>query len=429
MTRFSQFLAVLVLTASSTFAADKPLKIWVNSQTDKLYYENMVIDYQRRVDKDFKAEVQSFGFMQMPDKLAVAIKTGVNPPDVVQLDEMFLGMYLRGEVPFLDITERFKESKLHTNIQQERLDLFTWQKKLYGIPQSLSACVIYYRSDLFKENNIKESDIDTWQKLSKVGAKLKEDTGMSLLALDWSYFEMILRQRGVSLFTEDGKSNLEDSKVLETLEFIDGIAANGAGLSPDRGSIFDPAFFGGDIMNQEVLAIANAGWYGLDMIQAYSPDDLVGKWRAMPLPAWDGDKKDSKRRTSTFSGQGLLVFKKSPQPDLAWKFLEWVMLDKEAAVQRFLQNNSFSAFQPSWTDERFLKPSEFYGGQSLGKLMVELSKDIPGPNQHPGRLPVVGMLRERHWGELMFDERSAEDVIGDLVKMLNSPPPQGGPQE
>ena len=61
--------------------------------------------------------------------------------------------------------------------------------------------------------------------------------------------------------------------------------------------------------------------------------------------------------------------------------------------------------------------------------MVELSKDIPGLNQHPGRLPIVGMLRERHWGELMFDERSAEEVIGDLVKMLNSPPPQGGPQE
>ena len=65
----------------------KPVDIWISSFQDQLYYENMVKLYKEKVDKNFEAKVQAFGFREMPEKLAVSIKTGINPPDVVQLDE------------------------------------------------------------------------------------------------------------------------------------------------------------------------------------------------------------------------------------------------------------------------------------------------------------------------------------------------------
>ncbi len=430
MRNFIYTLIALIIGSSPVFAATKPIKIWVSSQTDKLYYESMILDYQTRVNKDFKAEIQSFGFMQMPDKLAVAIKTGVNPPDIVQIDELFFSMYLGDDIPFLDLTQRFKKSKLKGNIQDERMSLYQWKDKLYGIPQSISACVLYYRVDQFKEHGITEESIDTWQKLAKVGKKLKDDSGVSLVALDWSYFELMLRQRGSSMFKEDGSSNLDTPIAADTLEFIDNLAATGAGLSPDRGSIFDPSFFGGDVMNNEVLSIVGAGWYGLDMLQAYSPEELAGKWRAMPLPAWDDKLSTSKRRTSTFSGQGLVIFKESKSHDAAWKFIDWVMQDTEAAVQRYLQNNSFSAYQPAWKDGRFTQANAFFDGQKIGKLMTTLAKDIPAQRQNPKRVQAVGALRERYWGELMFNERSAKEVILDLHKGLIAPPGDGqGPDQ
>ncbi|MBS33082.1 MAG: hypothetical protein CMO68_01585, partial [Verrucomicrobiales bacterium] len=61
-------------------AQAKPLDIWISSFQDQLYYEGMVKLYKAEVDNSFEAKVQSFGFREMPEKLAVSIKTGINPP-------------------------------------------------------------------------------------------------------------------------------------------------------------------------------------------------------------------------------------------------------------------------------------------------------------------------------------------------------------
>ena len=74
----------------------KPIDIWISSFQDQLYYENMVKLYKEKVDKKFEAKVQAFGFREMPEKLAISIKTGINPPDVVQLDEVLFGAFLAG---------------------------------------------------------------------------------------------------------------------------------------------------------------------------------------------------------------------------------------------------------------------------------------------------------------------------------------------
>ena len=132
----------------------KPLDIWISSFQDQLYYESMVKLYKAKVDKAFEAKVQSFGFREMPEKLAVSIKTGINPPDVVQLDEVLFGAFLSGDVPFADLNARIKKAKLDKDIAKSRQSLFAYKGKTYGIPQSLSAMVVYYRADLFKEHGI-----------------------------------------------------------------------------------------------------------------------------------------------------------------------------------------------------------------------------------------------------------------------------------
>ena len=66
----------LGLAAFSARAAEtKPVELWISSFQDKVYYEAMVKLYQEKVDKEFKANISAFGFREMPDKLAVAVKT------------------------------------------------------------------------------------------------------------------------------------------------------------------------------------------------------------------------------------------------------------------------------------------------------------------------------------------------------------------
>jgi len=100
--------AIFLLLGNSLQA--RPLEIWISSFQDKVYYENMVKLYQKKAGTNFQANVHAYGFREMPDKLAVAIKTGQNPPDVVQLDEVLFGTYLAGEVPFVDLADRVKKA-------------------------------------------------------------------------------------------------------------------------------------------------------------------------------------------------------------------------------------------------------------------------------------------------------------------------------
>ena len=121
---------ILFLLLCFTLNAE-PLKIWISSQQDKLYYEKMVKLYQAKTPK-FKAEVEAFGFREMPDKLAIALKSGVGTPDICQLDEVLFGIYLNGKVPFVDLTERIKKANLDKTILKQRLNLFSWKKKFYA---------------------------------------------------------------------------------------------------------------------------------------------------------------------------------------------------------------------------------------------------------------------------------------------------------
>ncbi len=399
---------LLIFSLSSVTA--KPLQLWVNSDTDRKYYENMVKLYQKDFDPKFKMDIRSYGFVEMPDKLSIAIKTGINAPDIVQIDELYFSLFLKpDDMPFLDLTERIKKSGLERGMMPQRMRLFEHKNRYYGLPQSISAVVLYYRADVFEELQISPRSIDTWDKFMEVGRRLKTGN-RSLLAMDWSYFEILLRQRGYDLFDTDGKDRLLDSVTVETLDFLVKMSQEGVGENPDRGSIFDATFFGGDVANNEVMAIMGAGWYGLDMIQNLSPPELIGKWRAMPLPTWTDDKSN-KRTTSTFSGQGLVLFSKTKRADDAWKFVQWVMENPEANVQRYLQGNCITPFRPAWVDMRFNRPDSTFGGQSLGAITLELASQVPAMVQDPRRIIVVNLLRENYWQSLMDGTTSAKEVL------------------
>ena len=260
------------------------------------------------------------------------------------------------------------------------MSVFSYGGKTYGLPQSVSAMMLYYRKDLFDENGLSREDFETWNNVKEAGKKLAEQ-GQALMAMDPFYFETLLRQRGSDLFGPKGEIIPDEKLAVDTLKFLAELSNEGIAIMPDRGTIFDPVFFSGDIENAEVFCILGADWYGLDMIQQFC-SHLSGEWGILPLPVWDEDKV--KRPTSTFSGQGLLIPAKSKKQDAAWKFMKFVITDKEANVQRFLQGNSYPAYRPAWTDPRLIKPESYFSPVSMGVLVQSMADWIPPVVMHPG---------------------------------------------
>jgi ABC-type glycerol-3-phosphate transport system substrate-binding protein len=397
-----------------------PLRIWVAAETDARNYRSLVELYRRKKAPGFLAEVRAFGYSEMPDKLRVAVRTGVGAPDVVQIDQVFFSLYLGDEMPFLDLTSRVKAAGLDRSLLPQRMALFAHDGRVYGLPQSVSAVLLYYREDLLAKWGVRETDLDTWDGLLGAGRAVKARGGPALLSLDWSYFEILLRQRGFDVFDAQGRPALEQLAAEDTLEFLVRLARERAGLNPDRGTIFDPAFFQGDVAHDESMALLGADWYGLDMIRGMAPG-LAGRWRARPLPAWKDALSRSARRTSSFAGEGLLVLRSSKRAEEAWDFVRFVMEDRDANVERWLQGNCLTAHQPSWQDPRLVRPEPYFGGQALAGLLVKLAPDLPAENTSPHKAALVNLWREKYWAPVIGGSLPPHQALREMQQELLRP--------
>ena len=99
----------------------------------------------------------------------------------------------------MDLSKKLHKSRLNKTLHPSRLEVFTFEGKTYGVPQSLSALVLYYRKDLFSDFDIKPEDITTWEDFARVGQGLMDNQGQRLLALDGTLFDSLLRQKGTDL--------------------------------------------------------------------------------------------------------------------------------------------------------------------------------------------------------------------------------------
>ncbi len=403
--------AIAALIAATPVSA-KPVQIWVNSQGEADYYRNMVKLYNEKTGADFNAQFRAYGFTEMPDKLAIAMRSGINVPDIVQLDEIFFSIYLRGEPPFVDLTDRIAASPLATGILPQRLAAFTWKDRIYGVPQSVSNVVLWYREDLFRENGITPASLRTWNDFEAAAKRIRTDN-RHMLVLDWSYLGILLRQRGYDFYGPDGAPLADSAMILDTWNHLLRWNKEGVGFMPGQGGIFSPQFFATSVAANGVFAIMGADWYGLDILQNFDPERR-GRWRAMPLPVWTDERSRGRHNTSSFSGQGLMIFKQSPHVDEAWKFIEWVMTDVDANVERYLDGNAFTPYQPTWTDLRLARPEPYFNNQTLTSLFMQVAPGAPQAAQSPANAMIVNFLREQYFNATMSGDLTPEEAFNEI---------------
>ena len=411
-------ITLLFLHCYSPLLAEKNLTIWISSFQDQSYYEQMAELYAEKSGKKVSLEVEAYGFREMPDKLGAVMRTGEGAPDLVQLDETFFGVFLNGPSPFVDLTQKLRKSKLNKTLHPRRLEVFTFKGKTYGVPQSLSALVLYYRKDMFEQFDIQPEDITTWEDFARVGQGLMDNQGQRMLALDGTLFDSLLRQKGTDLFDQNGTFLPDEKTAISILDEFADMAQKQIAVMPDRGSIFDPVFFSGDLEMGEVLCVIGADWYGLDLFQQFAPG-MEGMWGMLPLPTWKKADGSLGPRTATFAGQGLMIMNSSKMQDEAWDFIEFVMTDPDANAERFLQGNSFPAYLPAWKDPRLLGIQPYFQ-ESMGKLLVELAEEIPPVTVNPGRPQAIFLMKENFFPSAMYVTLSPEDTIASLREAMKA---------
>lgn len=305
------------------------LDLWVFAELHATYYEKMAqLWNEENPDQPIDLEVSVYPYEDMHNKLQLAVNSGSGLPDLVDIEvNQFSNFVAEGGLsPLADLTEVAEPYR--DDVVEARLDLYTRDDALRGLPTHVGAFVAFYNVPLLEKAGIDYESIKTWDDFREAGSSYQQSTGreFGVASTGVNMVEnLIIAQHGGNLFAEDGKVAVNSPEVVEALELEQSMQEEGAiatipGGSPDAEEAY------GAINDGDYAAIVYPAWYTSRFVD-YMPD-LKGDIAIAPAPVIEG----SDVATIGGGGTGLAVPEETPDKDLAMEWAAFAKLSPEANV-------------------------------------------------------------------------------------------------
>lgn len=394
------FVVSSIFLVASLKKKDESLEFWIFAPT---HYD----EYQARLPlfnqlyPDVNVELINFGDT-MHEKLLTALLSNFGAPDIVEVEITSIGRFLKGaidEIGFLDLRPLLENEGWMDDLVPNRFTPWSYNGKIYGIPHDLHPVVLLYRDDLFKAVGVDLTEISTWDEFIIAAKKATRDTDGDgdtdryAIVLDnkteSDYFNFLL-QRGGGFFDENGNVIIDSEIAIDTLNFYSSLFNEHKIATPVYGTWHGhPSNFAA-MQDDNILSILAPDWY-VGILKSQVPQ-MAGKWKAIPMPAWE----EGGRRTTTRGGTMIGITKQCKNPDLAWKLIEFTYFNREGLANRFETTMIIPPIRSALDVPVFHEPDEYLGGQRIGKLFIDLVPDIPPRYQNP------------YWSE-------ASDLLNDAI--------------
>jgi arabinosaccharide transport system substrate-binding protein len=390
--------------------------MWVTADgSTKAGFEKYFGDY-KKVRPNVSMTIEEFPFIDLHDKLSVALQSGTGAPDLALPEISRFALLLKGsQVGLVDLTDRIAAAQMQlvSSLQNN----YTYQGKVYGIQTDVNPVQLFYRTDIFKDAGI-QTPIKTWDDYVAAGKLLKQKTGKSMMAIettDYDVWTPIMLQYGCNFFDTSGQVTLGSDQCHKAFRFLVSLITDKIAIPAPGGDQYNPTFWG-DYKKGDVASIWGAGWM-LSLLEAFIPD-LKGKWAAQPLP---NAPPDAPWDTSTVGGNAAVITNQSKNPDVAWDFIRWLVLEKPLPDAVYGVPNN----QKLWDSPVFQKPSDFLGGQVIGKLWLDQTKTLmesgaPYLNPDPNNTTAYDVFTRTALGPAINGDKSADEALDAAVTELQS---------
>ena len=312
-------------------------------------------------------------------KLRTALTAGSGAPDVAQIEFQ--------NIPTFTLTNDLLDLRPYgAGALKDRFVDWTWGQvtgqdgQVWAIPQDTGPMGMLYRQDIFDKHGI--TPPKTWAEFADAARKLHAadpNVYLTNLASNGSGVWMGLAwQAGAKPFEYSGGENVGVSVNNETSKKL---GDYWGGLVKDGVVSTDP-----DFTDQWYQGL-NQGKYATWLTAAWGPvflstsaKDTSGKWRAAPLPQWNAGEN----KAGNWGGSTSAVIKTTKNPIAAAKFAEFLNTDAESTMMLATQQFLFPPTKSTLTNATFVgqKP-EFYGGQQVNELFVQISGTVSTEFQWP----------------------------------------------
>jgi multiple sugar transport system substrate-binding protein len=311
-------------------------------------------------------------------KLRTALKAGKGAPDVAQIEYQY--------IPTFSITNNLADLRPYgAEANRSKFVDWTWKQvtgpkgEILAYPQDTGPMGMLYRADLFEQHSITVPK--TWDEFAAAARKLhaaNPDVYLTNMAAnETAGWHGLMWQAGSRPYSVDGTTvglSVDDEASKKVADYWGGLVGEGVvSTDPDFTDNWYQGF--------------NSGKYATWITAAWGPAFLggsakptAGKWRAAPLPQWDGTKQSS----GNWGGSTTAVIKGGQNTVVAAKFAEFLNTDPETTKMFNTVQNFFPATTTLLADPAFRGgQSDFFGGQAVNQVFADISGTVDSGWQWP----------------------------------------------
>ncbi len=351
-------------------------------------------------------------------RLQNALLAGTDVPDLVEIPADSMTFLARGplsDVGVVDLTERLSQEGYRERLVESRLSLWSSRGHVFALPHDVHPVLLFYRTDLMEQLGINVEELETWDDFARVGREITKDNDgdgvidryMIDLPLGGGHgLNILMLQRGVGLFDEDGNVSFNQELTVDTMIWYlkQTYGPTKIAFECGWGQSLAKCMYDG-----LALFYIMPDWRSL-VTETEAPK-LAGKGKLMPLPAWE----KGGRRTSVWGGSGLAITKQSPHQELAWEFAKELYFHTPDLGKRFAMTNIIPPFKDAWDLPEFKKPNPYYSGQALGELYARYAPETPPLWSTPYRALAEAKVNEAFLRAAARYQSSGEDGLREFI--------------
>ena len=341
-------------------------------------YRRAIPRFER--ERGVKVQVQQVHWASLQSRLQNSLLADVETPDLAEMFENSLGYFTRGpaeDFGIIDLTDWLHRDGLYDRMVESRFSLWMSRGRVYALPHDVHPVMFSYRRDLVEKLGIDVSQLDTWDKFVEAGQRISRDFDgdglidhyMMDLRFDGAWgLDTLMFQRGGQFFDPQGEVAFATEDTAELIRWYILQTRGPKKIAYDCG-------WGQPVAKAMIDGLVVFQWtpdWRSWVFQDEVPS-LKGKMALMPMPAW----KPGGRRTSVWGGTGLIIMKRTKNPELAWDLAKFLYFDTPELGRRFQATNIVPVLKDAWNLPEFDRPNPYWSNLPIGRMYAALAPETP----------------------------------------------------
>ncbi|MBR6509359.1 MAG: extracellular solute-binding protein, partial [Clostridia bacterium] len=376
------------------------LTVWVQTGRDQAQVIRELVDesfVKQNDNVSVKIQVVASGLLQ-------SVLAGDSPDVVTDCAETLpLEYALRNAT--MDLTQFDDFEEVFSRFSEASIKPAKFRNKVYGMPQTFSYLMMFYRTDIFAEYGYTLPK--TWTELCEMIPAFQRN-GMEVgMPHSLDAYTTFLYQNGGKLYKGDGyATNLDDYTSITSF----------ANLT-EFFTLYDcPVTYNfANRFRSGELPLAIAAYTEYNQLTAFAPE-IKGMWKMVPILGTmdkDGNINNLSVGNSTFT----VIMNSSKNKELAWEFLKWFM-STEVQGKYAIQMESILGTCAKVASANTEALSNMTWSSSEYTELFKQMENVDNVPQVPGSY-YLSRIVTFAFNRVYNNDENPKEVIGDYIKELN----------